>query len=233
MSDALLHKLADRFWREAGGAPPEPRDLVRAVSLALPVAVVFMPALTLERVHIWLERRGAPYRVDCASRRLRGCLVAAGGRGIVFVEGADPADERRFTLAHEVAHFLLHYQYPRERAVRRLGPGILPVLDGLREPTPEERIGAVLAGCPLGVHTHLLERTGDAGALAAGAENEADRLAWELLAPQADLRSVPAGDRERVLQTRFGLPSPEAARYARWLRRRFDGPPTYLDWLGS
>ncbi|MER3439575.1 MAG: hypothetical protein C4346_19370, partial [Chloroflexota bacterium] len=84
--------------------------------MAIPVAVVFMPALTLERVHNWLERRGVPYRVDCASRRLRGCLVAAGGHGVIFIEGADPDDERRFTLAHEVAHFLLHYQHPRERA---------------------------------------------------------------------------------------------------------------------
>ncbi|GIW04411.1 MAG: hypothetical protein KatS3mg059_1031 [Thermomicrobiales bacterium] len=233
MSDALLSKLADRFWEAAGRVPPEPRDLGQVASLAIPVAVIYTPALTVERIQIWLAQRGIPYCFDCASRRLRGCLVAAGGHGIIFIEGADPDDERRFTLAHEIAHFLVHYQHPRERALRRLGPGILPVLDGLREPTPEERIDAALAGCPLGVHTHLLERSGDAGALAAGAESEADRLAWELLAPAQELRRVPAGDRERVLQARFGLPRPEAARYARWLRRRFDGPPAYLDWLRS
>jgi hypothetical protein len=231
MSDALLSKLADQFWDAAGGIPPEPRDLVQTVSLALPVAVVFVPALTMERIQTWLAQRGIPYCFDCASRRLRGCLVAAGGHGLIFIEGADPADERRFTLAHEIAHFLIHYQHPRERALRRLGPRILPVLDGLREPTAEERIDAVLAGCPLGVYTHLLERSGDAGALAAGAESEADRLAWELLAPLADMRRIAPEHWETVLQTRFGLPAAEAARYAKWLRYRLGGPRTYLDWL--
>ncbi len=231
MSDALLSKLADRFWEAAGGIPPEPRDLVPAVTLALPVAVVFVPALTMERIQTWLAQRGIPHCFDCASRRLRGCLVAAGGRGLIFVEGADPADERRFTLAHEIAHFLVHYQHPRERALRCLGPRILPVLDGQRKPTPEERIDAVLADCPLGVYTHLLERSGDAGAMAAGAESEADRLAWELLAPLAEMRRIAPERWETVLQTRLGLPRAEAARYAEWLRVRLGGPRTYLDWL--
>jgi len=66
---------------------------------------------------------------------------------------------------------------------------VLEVLDGRRRPGPAERLHALLGGVPVGFHTHLLARDGDgraAGAEAA-AEREADRLAYQLLAPAAEV----------------------------------------------
>ncbi|HEY8447892.1 MAG TPA: ImmA/IrrE family metallo-endopeptidase [Thermomicrobiales bacterium] len=232
MNEAWLADLAERFWTAAGGPPRPPRDIQAAVSLVLPVTVVFLPMLGLERIEAWLERRSIPYRFESGNRRLRGCLVASGGHGIIFVDGAEPEDERRFTIAHEVAHFLLDYHEPRERALRAIGPGVLDVLDGRREPTPEERVHSALTGCPLGVHAHLMERSGDAGARAAAVEYRADRLAWELLAPASELRRIDDARLEAVLRDRYGLPRGEAERYARELSRS-RRPRTYLEWLSA
>ncbi|HEY7030663.1 MAG TPA: ImmA/IrrE family metallo-endopeptidase [Thermomicrobiales bacterium] len=235
MTEGWLVELGDRFWSAAGGPTAPPRDLQGAVSLSLPVTTVTLPALALGRVERWLLARGIEHRFDADNRRLRGCLVATRGHGFVFVDGADAEDERRFTLAHEVAHFLMDYELPRERAIRVLGEGIAAVLDGERAPTGAERIDAALAACPLGLHTHLLARVGDRGARAAAFEARTDRLAWELLAPAAEVCHLAAGDAEGdllgVLTSRYGLPRGEAERYARCLRRTYGPPPSFVDWL--
>jgi hypothetical protein len=236
MHQSRLTELAARFWADAGGPTAPPRDLQGAVSLALPVSTITLPALALDRVETWLLARRVEHRFDVASRRLRGCLVATGGHGFVFVDGADPEDERRLTLAHEVAHFLLDYQEPRERAIRMLGPEIVAVLDGRRPPAAGERFDAALAACPLGVHTHLLERAGDPGAHAAATEDRADRLAWELLAPAAAVRHLAvngAGGEAliRELRSGYGLPAHAAERYARVLCQRFGPPRSFVEWL--
>ena len=116
-----LIEAEGRFWAAAGGPTAPPRDLQGAISLALPVTTVTLPALALGRIERWLLARGIEHRFDSRDRRLRGCLVATGGYGFIFVDGADPEDERRFTLAHETAHFLLDYQVPQ--AVLKLKQG--------------------------------------------------------------------------------------------------------------
>ncbi|HZQ09243.1 MAG TPA: ImmA/IrrE family metallo-endopeptidase [Anaerolineae bacterium] len=35
---------------------------------------------------------------------------------MIFLDGSDPANEQRITVAHEIAHFLVDYQMPRARA---------------------------------------------------------------------------------------------------------------------
>jgi IrrE N-terminal-like domain len=236
VTEGFLIDLADRFWAAAGGPKAAPRDLQGAVSLALPVTTITLPALALDRVEAWLSVREIDHRFDVANRRLRGCLVASAGHGFVFVDGADPEEERRFTLAHEAAHFLLDVLMPRERAIRALGERIADVLDGRRPPTIAERVDAALAACGLGVQTHLMERTGDPGARAAAFEERADRLAWELLAPAAEVCHL-AIDRadadalEQVLRDDYGLPPDAAERYVRSLQRDYGPPPSFVDWL--
>jgi Zn-dependent peptidase ImmA (M78 family) len=39
--------------------------------------------------------------------------MARAGHGFISLDGSDADDERRFSLAHELAHFLLDYQDPR------------------------------------------------------------------------------------------------------------------------
>jgi hypothetical protein len=216
--------LADRFWADAGAAEPFPRDLRRAIARAVPLTVVSLPDLRLAGVRDWLLRNGVACPCPGRDRRLRGCLVARSECGVVFLDGADPEDEQRFSLAHELAHFLRHYHRPRREAVRRLGELVSEVFDGLRPPTTAERIGALLADVRVGFHVHLLGR--DGGAAVAVAEREADRLAFELLAPAA---AVLPGGTEAVLAerlgSRFGLPPAKARAYARLLAPPPDTDP--------
>jgi len=215
-------ELAGRFWAAAGPPPPFPRDLAGPATVALMLRVAALPALSLDGVRGWLARVGIPVPVGEPDRPLRGCLVGWASAGVVFLDVDDPAAERRFTLAHEVAHFLRDYDAVRRAAARRLGPDILAVLDGRRPATPGERVRGVLRDIPVAAHVHLLRRD-DAGrprsAAEQAAEAAADRLAFELLAP-ADV--LPAGDGPGPLTARlegaFGLPPAAAAAYARLLR---------------
>jgi hypothetical protein len=229
MTAAWLEETAEAFWTLVGEPQPFPRDLADVVSLALPAFAVPLPALTFDRAHRWLDQRGSVAHLPCDGRRVRGCLVAYGGCGFIFLDGGDPPDERRFTLAHETAHFLIDYLRPRQRAIAHLGDAIVDVLDGRRRATRDERIDAVLAECPIGVHVHLLNRN-------VTVEDRADLLACELLAPAALVMarrppSVGADQIARVLREEFGLAASQAGRYAARLARARDPVPSFVDWL--
>jgi hypothetical protein len=239
MTAGWVGGAADAFWRLAGDPPDFPRDLGRSLALAMPVSCVLLDALAVAEVEAWLRDRRIAYRFEHGGepeRRLRGCLVAYSGHGLIFVDGTDDPAEQRFTVAHEIAHYLLDYHQPRETALARLGEEILPVLDGERLPTLHERIDSALAACPTRVFVHLLEPRGTNPVVAA-AERRADLLAYELLAPAAALtqRRDPlkcnADDIAALLGDTFGLPPAEAATYARhWLHANRSLPAS-VPWL--
>jgi hypothetical protein len=237
-------EAAAAFWERAGGEEPFPRNLRGPIAYALPLGVVLLPRLRVAGVDDWLAAQGLPCAVSVRDRPLRACLVARHGQGFVFVDGTDPDDEQRFSLAHELAHFLRDYAHPRDRAVARLGPDILAVLDGLRLPTHAERIDAVLASVPLGVHVHLMDRTPDGhppGVREDAAERQADLLALELLAPRAAVEAAlappgpHAADRRAIvacLTATFGLPAAIATAYAGTLAPAAPAPSPFLRRLG-
>ena len=151
----------------------------------------------------------------------------------------------RFSLAHEAAHFILDYLSPRQEATSRLGSEILEVFDGHRAPTVQERVHALLGHIPVGFHTHFMERENDGvlGCVAKGdVEAVADQLAFELLAPEDEVRrrvGRAARDSDRLqhsplanqlLQDQFGLPPDIAAKYARLLYPN-SGSSTIREWL--
>lgn len=236
MTAGWVQTEADEFWSLVGQAPPFPRDLSTVLPVALPLGLVVLPALALHRVEGWLMRRGVPYRFPCQDRRLRGCLVGHAGSGLLFVDGADEVDQRRFTVAHEAAHFLVDYLRLRRDAIDKLGAAIVDVLDGRRAPSREERVDAVLSDCPIGVYVDLLSREEPRHSPVAAVEERADHLACELLAPaiEVERRCDDPYDTEGlalVLHRDFGLPQAPASAYARRLSQSWCPLPSYVDWL--
>src|SRR5260370_32213716 len=120
--------LAAEFWQLAGDPGPFPRDLRRAVHRATPLSVKFLPGLSVQRVRTWLGNLGVCCAVPDGDRALRACLFARDSCGFVFLDAADSEAEHRFSLAHEIGHFLRHYLQPRGRAVAHFGEGILDPL---------------------------------------------------------------------------------------------------------
>ncbi|MEP6776225.1 MAG: ImmA/IrrE family metallo-endopeptidase [Chloroflexota bacterium] len=248
--EAGLGRLVDDFWGALPYDPPAfPRDLSRVASMALPVVTKELPHLSLKGVNRWLSERNMAESVSGPDRLLRGCMLAYGGYGIVLADSNDPADEKRFTVAHELAHFLIDYSEPRVRAIEALGDEIIPVLDGLRAATRVERLHAILSTVPLGLHVELMERTTAGGYTAKAtldAEDRADRLALELLAPADDALDAMSdliessglshGSRRvratRLLASRYGLPEAQARDYARLLLKDVERGSSFQDWIG-
>lgn len=224
-------ELAAAFWSEAGVHEPFPRTLRGPIARGLPVAVVLLPRLHLAAVRGWLVRNGVACPCDGTDREVRGCLVARSGYGFIFIDGTDSEEEQRFSLAHELAHFLRDYWQPRRLARQRLGEAVLEVFDGKRRPTAQERLQALVAQVPIGFHMHLMtRRNGEpVDCAVAQAEDEADRLAYELLAPAEAITScigwAQAGQKARVevLQKTFGLPLAQAKTYEELISS--EGPP--------
>jgi hypothetical protein len=215
-----LEELARNFWVGTGLHDIFPRDIEQVVALKLPLVLIKLPRLNVPEVGRWLGQRNIAARLPADARDLCGCLVAYRGRGIAFVCGADQPNERRLTIAHEVAHFLVDYLLPRQQVIHELGEGTAQVLDGLRPPIPAERAAAILSHVRLGAHVHVLPRPGineDTDVAVAHVEDRADRLALELMAPQVCVRDVLDGlsahqaltpDAARAaLATHFGLPA--------------------------
>ena len=248
--EARLARQAEEYWKALPSGPELfPRELMNSASLALPLALRDIHRLSLTDVHRWLHSRGIADPIQGRDRRLRGCLIAYGGYGFVLIDGSDPADEKRFTRAHELAHFMLDYQEPRRRAIEALGEEIIPVLDSVRSPTRTERLHAVMSEVPIGLHLNLMERTALGSYISPtvlAAEERADRLALEMLAPAADawaaVSALPEAETDtlaelrkaaaRVLQSRFGLPPDQALEYGKWLLRKGGRRSGVRGWLG-
>jgi hypothetical protein len=236
---------AQLFWHLAGEVENYPRTLERAVSLALPIALVKLPHLGLLSIERWLRMRQITnFTFHCQNRRVRGCLVAFCGKGLVFVDGTDPVDELRFSIAHEVAHFLLDFWLPRQNAQQNLGPAILEVMDGIRPPDVNERVYALLNNIKIGLQTNLLERNSESGEDALftwKAEDRADKLALALLAPpeavlaNCDLTGAtfPARHESVIncLVTSFGLPASVAPGYSLELLHQIGKGPSWTESL--
>jgi hypothetical protein len=183
-----------------------------------------LPELTITVALNWLTRCGIVCELPGHDRLLRACLVARWGHGFAILDNDQSDDELRFSLAHELAHFLKDYWFLRMEVQRRLGAPALEVMDGLRPPTLDERLHALLRGVSLGFHVHLMERNKDGkitSAITVESEKDANRLAYELLAPADHVftSGVPKNDRVLTEKLRgvYGFPRLQASQYARLL----------------
>jgi hypothetical protein len=183
-------------------------------------AVILIPKLSIDAINRWLIGHGRQPLQNRMDRGLRACLLARRGCGLIFVDGSMDHDERRYAVAHELAHFFAHYLELRRLAVARFGEQILSVLDGDRLPTVAERLSEIIQHAPLGPFDDFLVR--DDGGMPSAAvidmENEADLIAMELLAPCAEVAGTrPGAGRVEALRKRFGLPAWAAAEWNRFI----------------
>jgi hypothetical protein len=243
--DNASQDAIDCFWQRAGGEPRKfPRNIETALLVALPVAIIYLPKLGVTAVEGWLARRNSNYRFACADRPLRGCLVAFAGKALIFVDGTDAENERRFTVAHEAAHLLYDYLRPRKQAIASFGANIIGFLDGERLPTATERLHALLRSVPIGVHVSLLDRAAgepEVADMIGRSENRADRIALALVAPPAaviaasDISARPFARRAKSMTEqlvyKFGLPSAIAKAYSCSLLTAIGKGPSWAESL--
>lgn len=244
-------RAAEAFWQDNPVAGGFPRDMAAAVPWALPVSIVCLPRLRPTAVRRWFQKeRGGVTLADTvpdSDRQLCGCISTFAGMGWLFVDGGDPPEELRFTIAHEAAHFIFDYVEPRERLARAVSPSSIAVFDGVRDATAGERIGAAVTGVALEMRTRLFARDGFGSSLCAAtgaAEQDADALALELLAPEAHVLAGWQDAPDRALWDRpvagladrlervYGLPGAIAAVYARSLLAAEDAG-SLETWLGG
>lgn len=247
MNEWWLTETAAAFWEMAG--PECSSDFAMAVLYTLPLSPEWLPELTLYKAIDWLDEHEFPTANlrRLKDRPLRACLVAAGPEAsYVLLDATDAPNEQLFSLAHEVAHFLLDCVQPHQLA-QQISPAISQVLEGQRPPTLAERFEAVLQGIRLQPHFHFMERDSQGSIRSATvlqAEEKADRLALELLAPQeAALRLVKASIKgislysarleaaRKALLAGFGLPDSVVRDYARQLVDLAGGRETFMEWL--
>lgn len=250
MLDNAGQSAVDTFWSRCGRwfDVAFPRCIEAAIERAVPLRVIKLPRLTLRAVEDWLRMRGRPFSFNCRSRAVRGCLVAFGGRGIIFIDEDDPEDEQRFTVAHELAHFLVDYWLPRLKAIEKFRdtvPDIAKVMDGLRPPRATERFYALMAGVRIGIFTDLMERDNESlmNAEVWQVEDRADQVALAILAPPDDVFSSvtfspEAGfaQREECLRAAliemYGLPESVSKPYTRSLLTAAGLGPSWIETFG-
>lgn len=244
----LLEQLATKFRQVSRYDYCFPYNIERAILHSFPISIVKLSKPSVQDIQEWLKARGLTIvPIGTPDRPLFGCTVIYRNRGFFFVDGLLDEAEQRFTLAHELAHYLRDYDYLRELAIQKLGPKILEVLDDERVPEDDERVFAILEGVRLNVYTHLMERGNDGSMvddITNQAEADADYLALELIAPYesvlqyADVKPHTLerkllGERLRpVLIYTFDLPNSIANQYATRLANFFGRRPSVKEWLG-
>ncbi len=247
VAPAKIEEVARGFWAQARVQEIFPRDMQQAISLAKDVVVIHLPALRIENIRAWLRDRNFDFPIPHFDKFLHGFLLTHQGTGFIFVNGSDSEAERRFTLAHEIAHFICDYETPRQQAVEQFGSAILEVTDGLRPPTVEERLHGLMFNHSLISFSHLLDSDSMSGMGRLSiwqAENRADQLALELLAPTRHVRAQVSKLRlpkrfaayksalPNILTDHYRLPENVAEGYANNLARKFTGGPTLAEEWG-
>ena len=214
---------SDWFWERAGGRKGFPADIGYAVMAALEVYIEEVDGLTTVVAASYAGRSG-----EAVERALRGCILVNRAGGGILVEERDDDAQKRFTVAHEAAHYILEVRRWRERAADRMGSDFVDALYGFREATATERIDAWLHNVRSDTFTHFMDRAPDGGygyARMSEAECVADDLALEILAPFSDMKDALSSlgrmnfgeslsAARRIAERRYGLPGMIAARYA-------------------
>jgi len=243
-----LVNIAKEFWRLAGGVQKWPCDIERAVSILTPLNIVSLSDLSLKKIKEWFNNRGISFDIDYSDRMLHGFISVHKNFGFIFINGTDSESERRYTVSHEVSHYIIDYKLPRERVVNVYGKGIEEVLDGYREPTVEERVESILNSISIKPYTHILEKEGNGTFEKYNnwmSERDADALAVELLAPYKLIqKGFPKHSKSNlsfqecktllmdILKDKYALPYTISAEYSSCIAANIIGNKSLIEKLG-
>lgn len=189
LDEAIAVAITEVYERAGVARPTAERPIVPLGELAGCFNLTWqeLPQLTGASAIAFLRERAGAFEMprNLADEHLAGFLYATPRYGNIFVEQDDRLTRRRFSVAHELGHYLLHVRpYFAQRAGDDAGAP-LSVVEAL--PTDgEQDEGAQLQG-------HLMlpaENAGsatrldaDEGAAQRRIEEEANRFAAELLMP--------------------------------------------------
>lgn len=234
--DTESHQAAELVLNHVDDPQRYPRDLTLTATLNFHIQIKRMAGLSLASANNWFLARGSARAFEGDNRLLHGCCFSSKGHGTIFIDSTDDANEQRFTLAHELSHYLLDHLLPRQAAIQWLGNDILPVLNGDRPPTMVERFRSWHKQLPIGSTYNLMERSRDPHAAyeISGVEARADRLALALLAPvEQVLANLPNDSFQSQLEllsqrlhAEFGLPAQVSVLYADALLLTLGRAPT-------
>lgn len=246
-SKPQIERIAREFWSTVDQVYRENFDILGAVETSLTIDLIQLQKLSLRKIQDWLDARKINIAIDAIDRDLHGALLIKAGSVCMFVEEAGDEIQQRFTIAHEVSHFLLDYQIPLERALLQFGAEIEEVLNGNQKATRSQLVTSMINGVNLEPYSFLIEKTGNGSFLSwsnFNAENEADYLALELLAPRtkvineaiasATLLTYSQFKRksQEILKDKYRIPSEVAHQYASELAYLVTNGPSFLDKLG-
>lgn len=241
LSATAIEALATDFAEETRFEPGNAETLKGAIDATNRVRVRKVKKLTVEKVQERLSRSQIDieltYKAD-----IEGFLIVVGGDALIFLD-PDPPERFQFNLAHEIAHYLIEYHHPASRVQRGLGMEALQMKNGEVALSIEMRIKAFLMKINIQPFTHLLDLSGLSARdriRVSNAEINADRLAFELLAPFQQVKPVVMAKRygdvvnkaEKLLRAHYGFPDIEAGLYAEWIGSRITGGRTMEERLG-
>lgn len=158
--------------------------------LALNLTCSEVAGLTRDSASRLLAERGGVQDEDGGERQspLAGFLYAIGEDASIFVEQSDPVTRRRFSVAHELGHYLLHFRRLLQRLSAQAGVPV-EALDAFPKADDDSEPDAQPEG-----HIVLPLRFAEVLALPplAQMELEANRFAAELLMPASLLAELAA-----------------------------------------
>jgi Zn-dependent peptidase ImmA (M78 family) len=177
------------FYEELDVPPPTENLPVAPLGPLLErlhVAHEELPGLTAVRAEAFLQGRGVVGEDGLGlcgdtNEKLAGFLYASGRAARLFVNADDPVVRRRFSIAHELGHYVLHFRprLLRWREALEAGEEVAPVL-------------CDAFALPDGPEDEDEEETNNDGADYDRQEREADAFAAALLLP-ADVIAARAG----------------------------------------
>ena len=186
---ATLCQVVQALYQEVDVAPPCERYPIAPLGPVLerlPLRCLEVAPLSGQVAEKMLRQRGVQLEPNalkgCDSEPLAGFLFAGGALGFVFVLKTDPVTRRRFSIAHELGHYLLHFR-PRLLAPTEEMDPLLGMTDAFRTTEAED---AEAVGEEARMQQFLQ------------VEREANHFAAELLMPEEVVTTLAARWRFRL-----------------------------------